>query len=1835
MRKRRLATVRPVRDEMSKHNRLTRSRFTACGLFVLVVCSVMTLTRTAETETGKRPTSQPEIPDLRRSRLNGWMAIGPEHPESQLPWSLHDSEPKQSNQPRVSLPNFDVRLDKNSSSSDYIEKSRSAASSAGADRASKQAIGLVRMQTNLKGSEVIESTELGTPEVVSATPGSGFLSGPTKNRPEMLRSFLSNYADAYGISAQQVESLELVADYVNPAGNMAWVEFEQRLNGLPVFQGLIRGGFTAKGEMAGITGLIAPILGNPSLESSPHLGAAEAVSIAAANVGWNVDAGTLIPKSAGEKQVTFARGTMSDDAKAWLVYFPLSGGFVRLAWATEIWGDPDAFLILLDAQDGTILFRKNLTSYQTQAASYNIFTGDSPAPMSPSTVLPGPGTQAPYVARTLLTLTGSESPNTFNNLGWITDGANSGNGWTDGNNVQAGIDRDGINGVDAPVSGVNRVFNFACSPETDDPLTPSCQNAEVTDVFYWANLYHDRLYLLGFTEPAGNYQNDNFGRGGFAADRISAEVQDSSGTNNANFTAPPDGSRGRLQLFIFNGPTPNRSPGLDHDVVLHELTHGTSSRLHNNSTGLTSVLAGGMGEGWSDFFARALLSTPDEDPNGIYTTGGWVTYELAPGFHDNYYYGIRRFPYAVKSTVGPNGRPYNPLTLADIDSAQINIRDGAFAPNPLLANSFAFEVHNIGEVWCMALLEVRARFINRLGFATGNQRILQFVTDAMKLDPINPTLLQGRDSIIAAANAGGGTADDIADIRAGFAARGMGVTAQIVNPFVGTVVESFDTTVPANTGHLIGHVRHSENNAPFLLATITANPGGRFAATNADGSYELYLPVGIYTITATAGDYIDASTSGVSIADHADTTQDFSLQRSPHLIAQLGEPSGANVKLADLDGDGKNEVIVTSFQSIFGTGHVHVLSPTGNELAGWPVTLDGRPVNNTPAVGDIDGDGQPDIVVQTFGNALAPDGTDTRKVWAFTTRGIIKPGFPVVVSATPTQEGWGGGGLFSNAELPSPALADLNGDGIPEIVVIAPGSAFGTDAGIVMAWTGDGTLLFKTALPRSATTGTLATQLPLFAVPMVGNLVGDSAPEIVVGVQALTPQQHTDFFALTAAGALLPGWPVHLGPTAGPRIEFGALGDLFRDGHDELVVTYSPRGSLAPGAPEAPAQLYVFDGSGNVVSGFPKDLPGSGPVDKSPGRPALADVDHDGFLDIVTVVSDQLHTYLVAYDRFGHQLAQIEVPGLPSPLPDLESVALAEDANGQVCAVFPTLTKQVISQLIINAMGLNGQAVPGFPVTLPILCYSSSCHAATSIALGQDKGSNQVYSVLVDRSGNVRRWDIFNSTGRILWSQYQQNAANNGRVQNQQTLTITKAGTGTGSVTSSPSAISCGASCSAAFNTGALVTLTAAADTGSIFSGWSGDCSGWGTCQVTMPQLQAGKVTATFATIPVTLQFNAAGYSVNEADGSVNITVTRSGDVSGAARIGYATSNATAKEGKDYVASQGFVDFGAGETSKSFPVLIIDNAFVDGARTVNLTLDNPSGATLGAQNSAALTINDNDVIVGVNPLDQPRTFVQSNYYDFLGRYPDASGWDFWSGQITACGTNVSCTEVARINTSGAFFLAIEFQETGYLVERMYKAAYGSATGNSTLAGGRQLSVPIVRFDEFLRGTQRIGKGVVVLTPGWEQLLESNKVTYANEFVQTSRFMGAFPTTMTPAAFVDKLNQNGGSVLSSTERTATINLFAGASDSRNLTARAQAVRQVAENANLAAAERNRAFVLAQYFGYLRRDPNSAPDGDYTGYDFWLTKLNQFNGDYIAAEMVKAFISSQEYRQRFGP
>jgi hypothetical protein len=259
-----------------------------------------------------------------------------------------------------------------------------------------------------------------------------------------------------------------------------------------------------------------------------------------------------------------------------------------------------------------------------------------------------------------------------------------------------------------------------------------------------------------------------------------------------------------------------------------------------------------------------------------------------------------------------------------------------------------------------------------------------------------------------------------------------------------------------------------------------------------------------------------------------------------------------------------------------------------------------------------------------------------------------------------------------------------------------------------------------------------------------------------------------------------------------------------------------------------------------------------------------------------------------------------------------------------------------------------------------------------------------------------------------------------------------------------------------------------------------------------------------------------------------------------------------------------------------------------------------------------ITINDSDF------------FVNQQYVDFLSRFPDQSGFDFWVNQITSCNGDATCIAGRRDNTSGAFFLSIEFQETGYLVERMYKVAYGDATASSTWQGAHQLPVPIIRRSEFLPDTLQMSHGVVVGQNSWQTVLENNKVAFANDFVSRARFTTAYPNSMTTAAFVDALNANAGNPLSPAERDSLVN--------GGMT-RAQIVRAVAEDADLSTAEKNKAFVLMQYFGYLRRDPNAGNDSDYTGYDFWLQKLNNHGGDFHAAQMVRSFIVSGEYLGRF--
>jgi hypothetical protein len=377
---------------------------------------------------------------------------------------------------------------------------------------------------------------------------------------------------------------------------------------------------------------------------------------------------------------------------------------------------------------------------------------------------------------------------------------------------------------------------------------------------------------------------------------------------------------------------------------------------------------------------------------------------------------------------------------------------------------------------------------------------------------------------------------------------------------------------------------------------------------------------------------------------------------------------------------------------------------------------------------------------------------------------------------------------------------------------------------------------------------------------------------------------------------------------------------------------------------------------------------------------------------------------------------------------------------------------------------------------------------------------------------------------------------------------------------------------------------------------------------------------------PNSIQFEgAATREISEGVGVLQLNVKRTGDLTQAASVFYHTANLlNASDRTDYTNTLGTLRFATGESTKTISVFVTDDVYVEADETFGVFLKVPSQATLGSPDFITVTIKDNDTAAGApNPVDSAQFFVRQHYRDFLNREPDAGGLAFWTNEITSCGSNQQCIDVKRENVSAAFFLSIEFKETGYLVYRMRKAAYGDFPGQP---------VP-VDLQGFTRDTQEIGSGVVVGLPGWGDKLEGKKQAFATNFVVEPSFGTRYPQTLAPAQFVDALNANTGNSLTQAERDVLVAELVAANNTE--AGRASVLRKVAENAEFSRRELNRAFVLMQYFGYMRRNPNNFPDSDFRGYNFWLGKLNDNNGNFVQAQMVQAFITSIEYRNRFAP
>jgi hypothetical protein len=355
-----------------------------------------------------------------------------------------------------------------------------------------------------------------------------------------------------------------------------------------------------------------------------------------------------------------------------------------------------------------------------------------------------------------------------------------------------------------------------------------------------------------------------------------------------------------------------------------------------------------------------------------------------------------------------------------------------------------------------------------------------------------------------------------------------------------------------------------------------------------------------------------------------------------------------------------------------------------------------------------------------------------------------------------------------------------------------------------------------------------------------------------------------------------------------------------------------------------------------------------------------------------------------------------------------------------------------------------------------------------------------------------------------------------------------------------------------------------------------------------------------------TVQLSQNSYTVNEGDGHATITVNRT-DTTTMATVGYATSdpagltncNVTgtgiASSRCDYVTSVGILRFAVGEASKTISIPIVDDNFTEGNETFTLTLSNPTGAILGSTTTATITITDNASTTS-NPIDSVPFFVRQNYIDFLGREPDSFGNRGWQDMLNNCAAgDINCD---RIEVSSRFFRSAEFQERGYYVYRFYSASFGRKPN----------------YEEFIPDVAKVSG---FLTDAEK---EANKAAFADEFVQRADFKARFDSQTTPTAYVNALIASSG-LLSHPSHDGWI---AGLQNG-SLT-RAQVLRQLAESGELSDKYRVEAFVVMQYFGYLRRNPDKF-------YLDWIAIMNQDPLNY--RNMVNGFMNSTEYRNRFAP
>ena len=713
------------------------------------------------------------------------------------------------------LPNFDIRLAGRGEFNDQDLSSASGRQNAMQNAATRARASAVEQ---FRGSLRAEQARNLRAEVNEAGAMKNFfvdgdsLSEPRSDTADNIaRGFLARHGSIFGLSATGVDGLKLENED-NDRGTI-FLNYTQTAGGLKVFEGHVQIVVNKNGEVLNVREGF--LVDGPPLKRKGAMTEAKAIAKAFEHAGRTV-APSFVENYARASATEMSRFANPLDVNLEDVLSEQNvvriGGESRLAWHVfaEV-GPEEWYEILLDAFTGELLLRHNLYVHQAQGTVY--------------TEAPDKG------ARQLVSFVGNATINTA--AGWMGTST-----VTTGNNVEAYLDTNADNVPDANnttglsnghASSSTQDFTFPFST-TVDPRTQ--QAAVVTNLFYYNNIMHDFSYDLGFTETARNFQVNNFGRGGTGNDSVRAEAQDGSGTNNANFATPPDGSRPRMQQYLFTAPAPDRDSSVDGDVVFHEYGHGISNRLiGNGSTALSGIQSGAMGEGWSDYWAITL--------NNDGAVGEYVT---------NNPNGIRRAAYSVPAATVHD-------SYADLQSSS---------------------VHNDGEVWAATLWDLRTQ----LGATTTDLLVL----NGMKFTPTRPSFLNARDGILQADQNLNGGANRCA-IWTVFARHGMGVSA------VGNdgTTHTAATNVPTDCG---GSCSFSINptSASFAAAggsgsvTVTTQAGCNWTAAS-NSSF----------ITVTSGASGSGSgTVSYSVAANTSTARNGSLTIAglTHSVSQAGTGGG-------------------------------------------------------------------------------------------------------------------------------------------------------------------------------------------------------------------------------------------------------------------------------------------------------------------------------------------------------------------------------------------------------------------------------------------------------------------------------------------------------------------------------------------------------------------------------------------------------------------------------------------------------------------------------------------------------------------------------------------------------------------------------------------------------------------------------------------------------------------------------------------------------------------------------------------------------------------------------